>query len=194
MRPEREPTPGGGPGAGQKIRLAAESFSPYQPVGDRAEDLFGERPLQRPASAPSQAAAAKVSPTVSYRRAIVLAGFREIGPATDYEVAEHLGWIRDSVGPRRHELVKAGVIVSVGIGRSPSGIRATLWTLASEQVDQEPSVATEGSLTPEWDDLRRPAWMTRRAFDALIQQALDASGGNVQAAFKRVAADLEALR
>ncbi len=158
-----------------------------------AVDLWGQEPSQppptRPDSATSQAAAERVAPTAGTRRATVLSALAAIGPATDHEVAAYLGWIRDSVGPRRNELVKHGLVVAAGIGTSPSGNPAT-------GGDDLLDVGGDDLLDagPKWDDLRRPSWLTRRAFDRLIQQAIAAAGGDVRQALEQVAKDLEALR
>lgn len=157
-------------------------------------DLWGQEPSQpppaRPDSATSQAAAERIAPTVGTRRATVLSALAEIGPATDYEVAAYLGWIRDSVGPRRDELVKHGLVVAAGIGTSPSGNPATRWRV----VDQHHVGGDDLDAGPKWDDLRRPSWLTRRAFDRLIEQAIAAAGGDLRRALAQVAKDLEALR
>ncbi len=157
-------------------------------------NLFGEEssqpPPARPDSATSQAAAERVAPTAGTRRATVLNALAEIGPATDHEVAAYLGWIRDSVGPRRGELVKHGLVVAAGIGTSPSGNPANRWRV----VDQQDVVGDDLYAGPKWDDLRRPSWLTKRAFDRLIEQAIAAAGGDLRRALAQVAKDLEALR
>lgn len=167
-----------------------------------AVDLWGQEtsqpPPARPDSATSQAAAERVAPTAGARRATVLSALAAIGPATDHEVAAYLGWIRDSVGPRRYELVKRGLVVAAGIGNSPSGNKATTWRVVDQQdvvvVDQQDVVGDDLYTGPRWDDLRRPSWLTKSAFDRLIEQTIAAAGGDVRRALAQVARDLEALR
>ncbi len=88
--------------------------------------------------------------------------------------------------------------MAAGIGTSPSGNPANRWRVVDQHdvvvVDQQDVVGDDLHAGPKWDDLRRPSWLTRRAFDRLIEEAIAAAGGDLRRALDQVAKDLEALR
>jgi hypothetical protein len=189
MRPERGPTPGGGPGAGHERVDDAGSLRAYHPVGTGPANLFGE-PVLPPAQpvATSIKSAEDIKVHAETLRARVLEAIERWGPITDEAGAERSGVGPNTWRPRRWELEKAGLVVADGIGRTVAGRAATLWRVA----DRRPTRAVDG---PDWSELasRRPGWMGRRAFDDLVAKAMAASNGDAQAARRRVARDLEAL-
>lgn len=57
----------------------------------------------------------------------VLEALEEIAPATDKQLAEHLGWPINTVTPRRGELYKKGKVIEAYVQRDTSGRPATFW-------------------------------------------------------------------
>ena len=50
------------------------------------------------------------------------------GPLTDFEIADFTGWQQTSIGKRRGECAKAGLVIDTGKRRaSPSGSSAIVW-------------------------------------------------------------------
>lgn len=60
-------------------------------------------------------------------QARVLAGFRDHGPTTDADVAEHLQMSGNTLRPRRRELADMGLIEKVGTVPTPGGREAAVW-------------------------------------------------------------------
>lgn len=76
----------------------------------------------------SHAAARRVAPKAQRDRDRVLAVLRVGGPMTDFEIAAALRGQQTSLGVRRGELVKAGLVEWAGTHRpSPSGSPARVW-------------------------------------------------------------------
>ncbi|MDP8975751.1 MAG: hypothetical protein M3N28_05160 [Actinomycetota bacterium] len=153
-------------------------------------DLFGEeRPLPAQPVATSVAAAEAKKLTVTKQRAEVLRCIRENGPISDQRGSEMSGIDPSSWRPRRGELARASLVVADGLGETASGRKATLWRVAG------PASAPRHEAV-DWAELAksRPGWMGRRAFDDLVTKAIAASNGDLQAARRRVARDMEGLR
>lgn len=79
----------------------------------------------------SHEAARRAKPKAETNRALALKALRAAGPAglTDFQLAEVTGVQQTSIGKRRGELVKAGLVEKVpGVRRpSPSGSPAQVW-------------------------------------------------------------------
>lgn len=160
---------------------------------------FEPVPPYRHDSATSRRAAEVVGDRAPKLRARVLAALVELGPCTDHTLAEYLDTHSDSIRPRRRELVQRGEVVSVGIGESPSGHKATLWARAGEARAMErprnvPSGPNEAGELLAQIQARRPTWLGDRQLRSLIDEALTACGGDQRAALRRVVHDVEELR
>lgn len=76
----------------------------------------------------SHEAAAGVRHRAEDDRRLVLRILRTHGPLTDFEVAAITGRLQTSLGVRRGELCKAGLVAFAGYTRpSPSGSSARVW-------------------------------------------------------------------
>jgi hypothetical protein len=191
-RPERGPTPGGGPGAGSERVDTAGSRRAYQTVGTGPVNLFGEEPVPafRHDSATSRSAAEVIEPKAGTLRAQALELLRD--PLTDDQGAERLGVSGNTWRPRRVELVKAGLVVRVGTGRSAGGHPAAIWQ-ATAHARRDHGEAPAGDLWPAVVRAR-PTWMGKRQLERLVREAVEAKKGNTGAALRQVLADLEVLR
>ena len=158
-------------------------------------DLFGgESPLpyQR-TRATSRLAGERMEPKAPSLRRRVLDIIRDCGPITDDEIAALLELSSNSTRARRVELVRDGLVVSAGIGKSASGNPATTWRSTNQVARSSPP---EPGIPAElWEKATsgRPSWMSRRQHEELIADAYKAEG-NVEAALRRVVRDLEKLR
>lgn len=91
-------------------------------------DLLTHARVTDPAT--SHQAAARARHTAEDDRQLVLTILREHGPLTDFEIAELAGRQQTSLGVRRGELVKVGLVEYAGITRpSPSGSPARVWRI-----------------------------------------------------------------
>lgn len=75
-----------------------------------------------------------VLPTIGERRAQVLSALRELGEATNSELAVHLNWTINRITGRTHELVEMKKVIDVG--KRPCKITGKLcyvWTAKPEQ-------------------------------------------------------------
>jgi hypothetical protein len=107
------------------------------PEADFLSDLFAERPKLRLVPTARQSdpdtsheAASRVAPKASTDRLRVLHCLQDAGAQgkTDFELAEELGGLQTSLGVRRGELVKLGLVENSGTRRnSPSGSPAIVW-------------------------------------------------------------------
>jgi hypothetical protein len=193
MRPERGPTPGGGPGAGHKIRVDdAESVPAYHSVGTGPRTLFGDEPVPayQPTSATSRAGAEIVTPNAGTLRAQAFELLKS--PMTDDQGAERLGVSGNTWRPRRVELVKAGLVVRVGTGRSAAGHPAAIWQAAAHARRDH----GEGPAADLWPAVihARPKWMGRKQLERLVREAIEAKKGDTGAALRQVLDGLEVLR
>jgi hypothetical protein len=191
-RPERGPAPGGGPGAGHERVDDAGSQRAYQPGAPGPGNLFGEEsvPAFRHDSATSRAGAEVVTPNAGTLRAQALDLLEH--PMTDDQGAEHLGVSGNTWRPRRVELVRAGLVVRVGTGRSAAGNPAAIWQAAAH-ARRGHSQAPAGDLWPAVIHAR-PKWMGRKQLERLVREAIEAKKGDTGAALRQVLADLEVLR
>ena len=114
-------------------------------------------------------------------------------PATDDQGAERTGLEGNSYRPRRDRLVKDGLVVRVGTGKSAKGNAASVWQ-AVASVSHNPRPGDGAG--PLWEQLfqHKPDWMTKRHLEHLLREAATANGGNTAAAIRQVLRDLEALR
>ena len=156
-------------------------------------DLFGEEhplPPHVHDNPYSRRAAEVIKPSRGTHRAIVLDALQV--PLTDDEIVERTGLSPNSARPRRKELVEAGLVVRIGTGKSAAGNPCAVWRAKGQG-----SVATDPGIPPAtWQQAvdRRPAWMSRRQHQKLIEEAMAANGGNVRRALEQVGRDLMALR
>lgn len=93
--------------------------------------LFDGLPMFRTTDpATSREAAKRAAPNAETHRGLALRTLRAAGPGgmTDFELAALVGIQQTSIGKRRGELVKQGLVVNAGFTRpSPSGSPATVW-------------------------------------------------------------------
>lgn len=61
------------------------------------------------------------------RQAEVLGALRELGEASDQEIAEHLGWTINRVTPRRGELEIRGLVMRRRLKRGRTGRKVSVW-------------------------------------------------------------------
>ena len=81
----------------------------------------------------SHEAARSVAPRAGTDRAKVLQTLLDAGqPITDFKLAELLGRAQTSVGVRRGELTRQGLVEAAGIGTSPSQSKCITWRLTVE--------------------------------------------------------------
>lgn len=91
--------------------------------------IFDQPTARRTDPWTSHEAARRASKGAKSNRMAALIALREHGPLTDFELAEITGVAQTSIGVRRGELVKAGLVEKVpGVRRpSPSGSPAQVW-------------------------------------------------------------------
>ena len=82
---------------------------------------------------------------VGARQADVLAALRELGEASDAEIAGHLGWTINRVTPRRGELVEQQLVVAARQKEGPFGHKVNVWRLVLAQGDLFEAPARRGS-------------------------------------------------
>lgn len=68
--------------------------------------------------------------SVEKKRQIVFSVIRKIGPCTDRQIADYLGWTINRITPRRGELVTSGLVYSVVKKPDPNtGITVNYWAV-----------------------------------------------------------------
>jgi predicted ArsR family transcriptional regulator len=89
--------------------------------------LGDDAPAQ--AHSPTSVAAAKSQKPkkTEIDREKILVALAKHGPLTDEEIVERTGLGANTARPRRVELVRAGLVVAVGEGRTAGGHRASTW-------------------------------------------------------------------
>ena len=83
----------------------------------------------------SQKAFNDILPSIGNRQNAVLGALESLKEATNSEIARHLEWSINTVTPRTNELVKKGLVISVG--KRPckvTGRTAYVWTLNPKQL------------------------------------------------------------
>lgn len=115
----------------------AEEQSPFwqQLARDRDEQgrfiaiptLFDQLPAQPTET--SRAAAKSMAKRAASLRTQVFEFIRDHGPCTDEEIANALRLNPSTARPRRIELVKADIVIPVGLAATASGHKATTWGL-----------------------------------------------------------------
>lgn len=93
------------------------------------DDKVVSVPAQRH-SPESVAAARAIEPRVRNLRAMVYTAIAFWGPCTDQALADLLEMPENTTRPRRVELVQAGRVQKVGVGKTRSGRSAALWACA----------------------------------------------------------------
>lgn len=85
----------------------------------------------RPSDPETSHAAAKAT-NRSRGQALALTALAQHGPSTDFELAEHTGLQQTSVGKRRLDLQRLGLVDATDDRRpTPSGALAIVWTLST---------------------------------------------------------------
>ena len=81
------------------------------------------------AHSPTSVAAAKSQPKAKKEsdKRTILNALEENGPMTDEQLVACTGIGANTLRPRRVELVRAGLVVAVGEGRTSGGHRAATW-------------------------------------------------------------------
>jgi len=99
------------------------------PVKAHQRRVTALKPTARKSDPPTSHIASKAVRARAPRdRDRVLAYLKEHGPATDFEIAEALGGQQTSLGVRRGELRRMGLVEATGERRaSPSGSPAIVW-------------------------------------------------------------------
>ena len=88
---------------------------------------FDEAPAQQHSPTSVAAAASQPKKKVEIDRDKILAALAQHGPLTDEQIVARTGLGANTARPRRVELVRAGLVVAVGEGRTAGGHRATAW-------------------------------------------------------------------
>lgn len=74
--------------------------------------------------------AEKIAPSIPGLQERVLSAYRLMGPMTDVELADFLGLDKNTVIPRRHELMEAGHVQKIGHRRNErTGVSNATWGL-----------------------------------------------------------------
>jgi hypothetical protein len=84
----------------------------------------------------SRRAAREIEPALSRLQQLVLKALRDAGPRglADFEICAATGIRESTMRPRRHELVRAGLVADSGERRrTPAGRYSTVWILADTQ-------------------------------------------------------------
>lgn len=100
-------------------------------------DLF-TAPIQQQGSLRSRHASAEGAKSVSERigrqMVVLMTAYKQHGPLTDAEAAEKTSIQRSTIIPRRHELMKRGLVVEVGHKRNEqTHVTNTTYGLATGQ-------------------------------------------------------------
>lgn len=72
---------------------------------------------------------------VAARQQDVIGALRELGEATDQQIAERLNWTINRVTPRRGELVAMNLAALARLGFNASGRKVSYWRLVLHQGD-----------------------------------------------------------
>ena len=88
---------------------------------------FDEAPAQQHSPTSVAAAASQPKKKTEIDRDKILAALAKHGPMTDEQIVERTGLGANTARPRRVELVRAGLVVAVGEGRTAGGHRAATW-------------------------------------------------------------------
>lgn len=72
---------------------------------------------------------------VNARQRQVLSALKELGEASDAEIADCLGWTINRVTPRRGELVGLHLVTAARQKEGPFGAKVTVWRLVLAQGD-----------------------------------------------------------
>jgi DNA-binding MarR family transcriptional regulator len=70
----------------------------------------------------------EVKVSLGRNQKLVLEALEEIFPASNKQIAKHMGWEINSVTPRIFELRKKKKVTKAFIGKDASGRSATFWT------------------------------------------------------------------
>jgi len=76
----------------------------------------------------SQAAYDAIKDKLGKKQLIVYEALKELGQASNEQIADHLGWAINSVTGRVSELKRFGMVDVIGITKNKSGFTAKLWT------------------------------------------------------------------
>ena len=88
---------------------------------------FGDAPAQQHSPTSVAAAASQPKAKKESDKRTILNALDENGPMTDEQLVACTGIGANTLRPRRVELVRAGLVVAVGEGRTAGGHRATAW-------------------------------------------------------------------
>jgi len=88
---------------------------------------FDAAPAQAHSPTRVAAAASQTKKKTEIDRDRILAALAKHGPMTDEQIVERTGLGANTARPRRVELVRAGLVVAVGEGRTAGGNRAVTW-------------------------------------------------------------------
>jgi predicted ArsR family transcriptional regulator len=69
----------------------------------------------------------EVQPKLGRNQKLVLEALEDIFPATNKQIAKHLGWEINSITPRILELRAKGKVVKAYVAKDESGRSATFW-------------------------------------------------------------------
>jgi hypothetical protein len=81
----------------------------------------------------SKAGAEHALPKAGTQMAMVYQAL-EVGPLSDAQLAERLGYALSVVCARRNELVKRGLVVDAGTQIGKFGVRNTRWQVATQKI------------------------------------------------------------
>ena len=88
---------------------------------------FDSAPAQQHSPTSVAAADSQTKKKTEIDRDRILAALAKHGPMTDEQIVERTGLGANTARPRRVELVRAGLVVAVGEGRTAGGNRAVTW-------------------------------------------------------------------
>lgn len=80
-----------------------------------------------PAASTSKDAYGKIRDKLGRRQTIVYEALKSIGPATNEQIADHLGWPINCVTGRMTELRRFDMVAVMGVTRNRSGFSAKLF-------------------------------------------------------------------
>lgn len=88
---------------------------------------FDDAPAQQHSPTSVASAESQTKKKTEIDREKILAALAKHGPLTDEQIVERTGLGANTARPRRVELVRAGLVVAVGEGRTAGGHRAATW-------------------------------------------------------------------
>ena len=91
-------------------------------------DLFSLPFVADPAGC-SREGAEKALPKAGTQLAVIYALIADDGPLSDHQIAERTGYALSVAVARRNELVKRGLVRSVGAAIGSRGVRNNLWSV-----------------------------------------------------------------